>query len=173
MRKGCGSTARSNLLMQPPAPRSGSRVRDVLALRVMLISACLLMAVCTNPLGPDSRRVIGQIQPPSEYERVIIAPDSVKVGASFQVTVNSFGSSSCVKPDGVDLELSGSLAVVTPYDRLPAGNAICTADISPRPHPVALQFSAAGEATIRAVGYMWAQGQRVLGQVEHTLLVLP
>ncbi|HZL85431.1 MAG TPA: hypothetical protein VFD07_08655 [Candidatus Krumholzibacteria bacterium] len=105
--------------------------------------------------------------------KVILAPDTVAVNARFDATVNSFGSSTCTIPAGVDLILTENSAVITPYDRGPGGQAICTGDVAPRPHPVELQFTVAGVATIEVIGYRFTGQGAVLTSVEHSIVVQP
>ena len=65
---------------------------------------------------------------------------------------------------------------MTPYDRVPADRrTVCTADLSPRPHPVQLRFTRAGSALIVAQGEVIdaSTGQRTSGRVTKQLLVLP
>ena len=133
----------------------------------------LALSGCTDSTSPGSGRSVGVIQRGSRSLGAILSPDTVQVGAVFQATVNTWGSSSCTIPDGVDLTLQGNLAIVTPYDRSPTGNAVCTADISPRPHHVTLRFTSAGAATIQAIGYRLDGSGRALTSVDRSVTVVP
>ena len=147
-------------------------MRHLLILTGVLVG----LAGCSTFTGPDTRRVVGLIDAGGFGLPTIVAPDTVQVGGSFTVTVHSFGSSSCTTPDGVDLTLTPTEARVTPYDRVPADRrAVCTADLSPRPHPVELRFPRAGPAIIVAQGEVIdvSTGQRTSGSVTKQLLVLP
>ena len=148
--------------------------------RAILIAATAFGIVgCSDSTGPGSTpdpptdwRSIGVIQPGFPV-KVILAPDTVAVNARFDATVNSFGSSSCTIPAGVDLILTENSAVITPYDRGPGGQGLCTGDIAPRPHPVELQFTVAGVATIEVIGYRFTGQGAVLTSVEHSIVVQP
>jgi hypothetical protein len=106
---------------------------------------------------------------------VIEAPDTVRLGVTFDAIVNSFGSSSCTTPDGVKLTLEPAVARVIPFDRVPADNSVaCTADISPRPHPVELRFTELGTATIVAEGMTYREnGERVRATASKAVIVVP
>lgn len=147
-------------------------------MRSLLILTGLLvgLAGCSAFTGPDTRRVVGLIGEGGSDLRAIVAPDTVQVDVSFTATVNSFGSSTCTTPDGVDLTLTPAEARVTPYDRVPADRqVVCTADISLRPHPVELRFTRPGLATIVVQGQVIdpSSGRRISGTVTKQLLVLP
>jgi hypothetical protein len=133
------------------------------------------LAGCSVITGPDSRRVVGLIDASGTGIPTIVAPDTVQAGSSFTATVHSFGSSSCTTPDGVGLTLTPTEARVTPYDRVPADSRVaCTADFSPRPHPVELRFTRAGPATIVALGDVFTSPTgRTPGAVTKRLVVLP
>jgi hypothetical protein len=149
----------------------GRRLMTVSKSKALAAAAFLAVTACSNPFGPQSERVIGQIS--SDYGSVIESPDTVSVATSFMVTVNSFGSSSCTEPDGVDLMSSRLLAIVTPYDIVQT-NTMCTMDEAPQPHVVRLQFNRVGEAIILARGYgRDEQRRRVLVSVAKKVVVRP
>ena len=141
---------------------------------IVVVGALAGAAGCSNPASLDTRRVVGIIDPGVQVA-TIEAPETVRLGARFTATVNSFGSSTCTSPDGVRLTRGPAEARVTPYDRVPADdNIVCTADIAPRPHPVELSFTEPGRATIVAQGYIIDQtsGARLLGEVKKTIVVV-
>jgi hypothetical protein len=145
-------------------------------LRLLLLTGMVGLAGCSTLTGPDTRRVVGLIDAGGSSLSTIVAPDTVQAGATFTATVHSFGSSSCTTPDGVELTLAPTEARVTPYDRVPADRrAVCTADLSPHPHPVELRFTRAGLAIIVAQGEVIdaTTRRRTPGAVTKQLLVLP
>jgi hypothetical protein len=118
----------------------------------MLIAAgALTGCVVTDRL--TTRRVVGSIpnHPQAELE-VIRAPERVAVNQAFAITVITYGSSSCITPEGADVAVTGRVAVVTPYDRVPRGEVACTDDLAPHPRPVRITFAEPGPALIRVVG---------------------
>jgi hypothetical protein len=139
---------------------------------VLYVAIAFGMIGCSDSSGPTTERSIGVIQPGFPVE-VILAPDTVAVSSRFGATVNTFGSSTCTIPDGIELILTENSAFVTPYDRRPTGQAICTGDIAPRPHPVELQFTLAGVATIVVIGYRLTDYGAVLTSVERSIVVRP
>jgi hypothetical protein len=123
---------------------------------------------------PDTRRIVGVIDA-QLFGGTIQAPDTVQLGAAFTATVNTIGSSSCTRPDGVTLTLEPAEARVIPYDRIPADNDVaCTLDLAPRPHPVELHFTAVGAATIVVEGMVNREsGERVRVTVTKAVVVVP
>jgi hypothetical protein len=84
---------------------------------------------------------------------VVTAPDTVGAGTSFVVVVRTFGSSSCTRPAGADVTLSGLMATVVPLDSVPGGrDVICTSDLRAFPRNVSLIFSARGQGTVAVTG---------------------
>lgn len=81
----------------------------------------------------------------------ITLPATVKRGVSFDATVTTYGSSSCTRADGAEVQVRGLIAEVTPYD-LTNRRGICTADLRAFPRTVSLRFDEAGEATVRVNG---------------------
>jgi hypothetical protein len=141
-----------------------------------LTVALVGLAGCSSITGSDTRRVVGLINPGVTLPGTIVAPDTVQAGVSFRVTVYSFGSSSCVTPDGVDLTLKPTEARVTPFDRVPADpGTVCTADIAVHPHLVELRFTEPGLARIVAQGDVIeaSSSRRVRGSVVKELQVVP
>lgn len=138
----------------------------------LLFACALIMVGCSNVSDPKPTRDIGFIAPDLEGT-VILAPDTVLAGQSFQATINTFGSSSCTIPDGVDLFLADNAAIITPYDRGPGRDVPCTGDWAPRPHPVELHFTVLGQAEIQVVGYGISEGKYVLTSVAKGVAVRP
>lgn len=139
---------------------------------VLLMGAVALLAGCST--DPSSERVVGQILVDSTMGpyvlKTIMAPDTVDPETSLTITINTFGSSSCTQPDGVDLATAGTLVRIVPYDLLSSGRFTgCTADFASRAHPVALDFPSSGSLTIRAVGRVG----NVLDSIEHTVHIAP
>ena len=140
-----------------------------------VIGAASIVTNCFAFTNSETGLVVGIIQT-GVRGPTIEAPDTVRRGAAFGAVVNTFGSSSCSSADGVKLTLGPAEARVTPYDRVPTGNdVVCTADISPLPHPVTLHFTKRGAAAIVAVGMVIDQtsGERIRGEVTKAVFVIP
>lgn len=123
----------------------------------------------TTP-SPGSKRVVGLIPTNTFPELIpILIDEPIHANQPFTVTVITYGSSSCITPDGATVAVADTIATITPYDVLPTEGA-CSADLAEHPRPVELTFSGAGQATIRV------QGQDVQAQpttFETTVSVLP
>jgi hypothetical protein len=103
------------------------------------------------------------------FLKTIIAPDTVGPESTLTITINSFGSSSCTQPDGIDSAATSAGVRIVPYDRVPTGAVACTADFASRPHPVQLTVPPSGALVIRAVGRVGD----ALDSIEHTIHVRP
>lgn len=137
-----------------------------------LLGAVVLLGSCSVFEDRGTERVVGQILTDSSmgpFLRTIVAPDTVGPDSTLTITVNSFGSSSCTQPDGVDSTAFPAGMRIVPYDRVPTGAVACTADFASRPHPVTLTFPATGALVIRAVGRVGD----ALDSIEHTVHVRP
>ena len=140
--------------------------------RIPALAPLLLLTACSGATGlePGSRRVVGVIDVGSQSLRALAAPDTVAAGAPFVVTVTTFGSSSCTRADGAEVEVRGLVAEVVPYDREATGARVCTDDLRPFPRDVTVRFSAPGQATVRALGRGLGGGAAV---VEARVVVRP
>lgn len=135
-----------------------------------MLGVCLwpLLSACEITTAPQTNRAVGIVewQPASSgawtgasadgvhpEHAVITAPDTVEAGVPFTATITTLGLDSCWKPAGAEVELSASLATVTPYDSPPAGEGlVCAQAITELPRSVELRFTRSGDATIRVVG---------------------
>ncbi len=137
------------------------------------------VVACSDGVGPDgSRRALGILQligdpgpspasgtassglivwsqPPGEGvtypPSVIEAPDTVEVGQTFQVTVNTVGPNGCWSADGLDLVQSGRVIELTAWDRHSGGD-FCTQALVYLPHVASLTLDETGEWTLRVTG---------------------
>lgn len=120
--------------------------------RRLAVPALLLLAACEGLADPAARRVPGVIDTGGGGDRSLAVPDTVAAGAPFTATVTTFGSSSCTRPAGAELEVRGLVAEVVPYDRDATRAQVCTDDLRPFPRDVAVRFAAPGRATVRVRG---------------------
>jgi hypothetical protein len=135
-------------------------------MRLILPAAALSATLACGGTEPSDQRVVGVILAGSGMASVINAPDTVRARERFGAVINTFGSSSCTTPDGVDLQQAASEVVVTPYDRVPADSAAsCTRDMAPRPHPVQIRFTDPG------LGRIVVRGRLINGTVPGPSLV--
>ena len=123
--------------------------------RAAVLAAGLALAACVDYFAWDSSTgvvVIGWVGDGAVIEVIIEAPDTVSAGSAFDVTVNTFGSSSCTRPERLDVEVTGQVARLTPYDLVPTGDVECTADFGAHPHQAEVMFPTAGHATLEVLG---------------------
>jgi hypothetical protein len=117
-------------------------------------TAALLLGACDSfYIDSDGVVIIGWVRADVPVTSSIAAPDTVTAGEPFDAVVYSFGSTTCATPVRADVVMDGLVARVTPYVRVPDDPGTqCTADVSPRPHPVRLTFPRRGQGMIEAVG---------------------
>ena len=121
-----------------------------------LTAACLALAACdAYAFAWDSSSgilIIGFVNGGTSIGLVVEAPESVTAGVAFDVTVNTFGSSSCVRAERLDVEVVGSVARLTPYDRVAPPNSECSADVGAHPHTAQVTFPTPGAAMLEVHG---------------------
>jgi hypothetical protein len=130
---------------------------------------------CANPHAPsDWTRSPGLLIPTLSSTQTIAAPPQVRVGETFTITVNSMGSSTCVRADGMDVSRRGDVVDLVPWDVVaPSGHA-CTDDLRPFPHQTTITPQSAGSLTIRAHGLVLSGGGgKTLGTVVAVVTVTP
>lgn len=101
----------------------------------------------------------------------LVAPDAVTRGAPFQITVSSFGSSSCTRADGYDVTSSPTAFEVRLYDQEAPSGTACTADLRSFPRTLTVQFDQAGTAEIRVIGRGEGQDGMAPRTIRETVVV--
>ena len=137
--------------------------------RLFLLALAAGSVGCKSPAQPGSQRVIGVIDNGSTGGSPLGAPDTVAVGVPFVATVMTFGSA-CDKPDGTDVQTTGSIADVTPYILLPPPGTLCIALLVARSREVLLTFAVPGTGVIRLHGRRFGPGDLT---VIRTVVVKP
>lgn len=114
-----------------------------------LLAAAL--AGCVNaPLEPDEERRVGVVLL-YRTERPLVAPDTVRAGTDFTVTVSTLGGG-CERQGETEAEVRGAVATVTPYDYTDVAAQVCTEELKLFPHTAVLRFATPGEALLRVRG---------------------
>jgi hypothetical protein len=120
------------------------------------VALCLLLAACdAYAFAWDSSTgtvIVGFVDSGTSVGIVLEAPDTVLAGRAFDVTVNTFGSSSCVRAERLDVAVTGAVARLTPYDRVAPAGSPCTPDLGAHPHTASVTFAAPGTATLEVFG---------------------
>ena len=109
--------------------------------------------------NPQERRVAGIVDYyDSGTQGVITAPERVRAGEEFQVTITTFGGG-CERAGEAEVSMAGNTADVEVYDYTVAGPAVtCTAELKRMPRTVTLSFPTPGEGLIRVTGIRVGQG---------------
>jgi hypothetical protein len=139
----------------------------------------LVLVGCSQPGSVDSYDI--PEPPPLEWARVIgfvdsgglsngplRVPETVTAGSSFTVTVSTYGSS-CIRPAGIEVQVVGSSADLTPYDSVPASGPPCLPDWMAFPRDVEIRFATPGGALVRLHGRGFPGDLRI----ERAMTVVP
>jgi hypothetical protein len=116
------------------------------------LSFAVLAASGCDILDPGWSRQLGLVVEDPHHFNSLIAPDVVTRGTPFQITATTFGSSSCNRADGYELDALPSAAEIRLYDKSAPFGTACTADFASFPRTITLQFDLAGTAEIRVIG---------------------
>jgi hypothetical protein len=113
----------------------------------MLLTSFALFA--QQPVG--SQRVLGVLSPANED--LIVAPDKVRVGQEFTVSVTTIGGG-CDEEGDNGVIVGNAAASIHVYDFSAANqpNAVCPAIVKQFRHDVPLSFTEPGQAVIRVWG---------------------
>lgn len=135
---------------------------------VCMLSLSLLGA-CSLATDGEAREP-GIVQSPHLTAPVLVAPSTVSVGQTFQVTVTTVGLSGCYRVGGADVVYSATQATVRPFDLIRNGG--CTAATVMLPRTVALHFDTPGTMKIVVEGQNDpSSGQTAIARVEQTVTV--
>lgn len=111
----------------------------------------------------------GTVVPPN----VLVAPDTVRAGVPFTVTVHTIGVSGCWRADGQDVSVADGVATITPWDAH-SGAEVCTEVLGYLPHQAQVTFATPGVAVVRVAGRRLRLGDRTWEQpvsAQRTLVV--
>ncbi len=101
----------------------------------------------------------------------LVAPDTAQAGQAFDVTVTTFGSSSCVQAVREEVERAPMRTTITPYDGGNRHQTACNWIIAEMERTIAVTFEEPGEATIVVNGRdRWVDNPEPL-TLTHTLTV--
>jgi len=149
--------------------------RNLLAVGLLLLATALFLTGCDLFGSNDGSAVdVGVVAWETEQASVetpassklnletfepLTTPDTVQVGQSFEVEIQTTGPDSCYEADRVETEQDALLIEVTPYDRDRTGEdgLQCPQEPIIIKRTLDLQFDTPGEALIRL------NGQRVIG----------
>lgn len=122
---------------------------------------------CHSPLQQGRQRVIGVIDDGRGTFPAIL-PDTAHVGISFTVTVVTLGGG-CDQADGAQVQTTGLVADVTPYDLVPPPGTNCISILRTLPRQIELIFGSAGNGVVRVHG----RGPNGLETLQGTVTVRP
>ena len=115
------------------------------ALTVLSLSGCSLL----TDVGWSRRPGLVLDGPPPMTSLVV--PAAVR-GVPFEVTASSFGSSSCTRPDGYEIDATSEGISIRLYDRTASGLTACTAHMHRFPRTITLTLDQVGVAEISVIG---------------------
>jgi len=113
-------------------------------------------AACGQGLAPVNggswSRAVGFIDSGGIATTPLAVPDTVQARSPFVVTVSTFGSTGCIRPDRSQVQVAGSVADITPYDSVWSNTPPCPPGWQGYPRAVELRFDSAGVARIQLHG---------------------
>lgn len=144
--------------------RSGGLVACLSAVTLLTLAA----TACSDLTGPtgsqqgilrfEAARASAAEGPSDVTDGSLEAPEAVRVGERFTVTVTTVGLDGCWQPVDEEVTVDGLAASIVPFDREEEEGVACTQALVSLDHPVTLSFEQAGEAVIRV------DGRRVVGR---------
>ncbi len=97
-------------------------------------------------------RAVGFIDSGGIATTPLAVPDTVQARVPFAVTVSTFGSTGCIRPDLSQVQVAGLVADITPYDSVWSNTPPCPPGWQSYPRAVELRFDSAGVARIQLHG---------------------
>jgi hypothetical protein len=128
----------------------------------VLFAGAVAVQSCTTSSEPSSVRALGLVLEGT--------PPMTSLGSPFQVTVSTFGSSSCTRPDGYTTVATAARIEVRPYDINAAYQSACTDDLGRFPRVLLLQFDQPGTAEVVVIGRGTDGNHR---EIHQAITVLP
>lgn len=119
----------------------------------LMLPAAILS--CSDPGQPRAgtwSRLVGFVDSGGIAIGPLAVPDTVSAGVSFTVTVSTFGSTGCIRPDQSQVQQGTTSADITPYDSVWSGTPPCLPGWQAYARPVELRFDTPGSGLIRAHG---------------------
>ncbi|PEN06257.1 hypothetical protein CRI93_10560 [Longimonas halophila] len=103
----------------------------------------------------------------------LVAPDTAQAGQAFDVTVTTFGFSSCVQAVREEVERAPMRTTITPYDGGNGHQTACTWVIAEMPRTISVTFREPGMGTIAVNGRdrLWTNNLDKLVTLTHTVIV--
>jgi hypothetical protein len=98
----------------------------------------------------------------------VTVPQTVAVGEPATVVVTTYGGG-CIRTGDMEVQVTGLVAELTPYDHFPPAGAICTADLRLNRHTATVQFTQRGRATVRVRGRELPSGRVITAVREITV----
>lgn len=142
----------------------------ILRSRSVVILMGLFLAACDGDDGPTipGTRTVSVIDVGISLQNGFQIADTVRAG-ELRVDFFTFGSSSCTKAAGEDIDVGAATTTIRPYDEGLKRNAMCTADLGQFRRTVLITLTA-GTRLLRLEG---RRGDGTIGVLERSIVVLP
>ena len=139
------------------------------------LATSVILVACGGTTETSLLRRPAWLGPMGHPQRVIVAPDTVRAGVPFLVTVFAAGSIevSCNTPDGVKLGQSSSLARLEVFVKIPATFPPCIDVLDFYPITATLTFNTPGIGTIRAIGANSSERPTSPDSLQRQVIVVP
>jgi hypothetical protein len=131
-----------------PRPRRSVSMKRLSFAPLIILS----LAGCSEVSGPEFARRLAVIEAGEINPVEVEVPTAASQGVGFEVAVTSYGGG-CTDPAGTDVEVSGLVATVEPYQLVPVDDDTpCPRDFREARHVAQVRFDQAGTGTIRFRG---------------------
>ena len=129
--------------------RGGSEGRRIRRSRLILLLALPALFSCGSIFGTDEESRLGVVSY-FGFPVHVDVPDTVAAGMPFEVVVQTYGGG-CVRMGDVRIEYSSGTVDLWPYD-IHSGASVCTDELVPFQHAVALTLDQPGAWAVRFHG---------------------
>jgi len=130
----------------------------------VIVVGLIALHSCTIGTEPGAQRGLGLVIEGEPPMTSLIAPSTVQAGAPFQVTASTFGSSTCTKPHGYQLDVLAGRVAVRLYDLTAPPQTICTDDLRGFARILILRFDMPGTSQVAVIGRGWDSKTREILQ---------
>lgn len=128
------------------------------ASRVLVAAALLVCASCGSFSDPEWE---WHLQPGliavGDGAAPVTVSDTIAGTGSRTVVVQTWGSGSCIRAAGAEVEYGHLVVAIAPIDSVAIGG-VCTDDLRSHPRNVVINFDAVGTWTVRVIGRSFDNG---------------
>lgn len=127
--------------------------------RVIVSAALLTSLSCASATGPGWEWHLqpGLIDVGPGHAAPVSVSDTIHGTGPRTLVVQTWGSGSCTRAAGADVEYGQLVVAIAPIDSIAIGG-VCTDDLRSHPRDVVINFNSAGTWTVRVIGRSFDNG---------------